>query len=341
MLIAEDQLLASALIDLLEACYELETLSPSNASLPVDSLPLTASSSSVVDTPTSHAALAQQHLSDLLIAAQSHTVATACRIPSTTQLHAASNVVSEELVWARIETLTRAVLDLVRERTERISLLEAKEIHTRADEIAFEDSRNNPFTSPFDCAHESDTQLPRYSQNVHFDDLVDRASLPSYDDHTYPYNSHRIIDKKEDTASLVDETSSIPISSRKMSPSFNMLTEMNASSSKSRSDKEDKMRQLEEIWEGIERAHGSKRFGEHPRRSSLRDGADVISMKVSVFLMMAFKFQLSQHDQLTRALPDQADTTGSRDENSASRLIEADLVSTQELGEVSGLKRFL
>ena len=289
-----DQQLAGALTQLLEVCYELETFQPPTP--PITSLSTSASSSSLVDIHTSYAALTQ-HLLDLQSAAQSRGSTSAFARPSPSELHPAVSVVREELAWARVQSLSHAVLQLVRGRNERV--LANKLGISKAEESY------NPFISPEDLTAD-DALPPSYSQHEHEhgDDETDRTSLPGYHDFPSSEASHHPTEKgaknvKGQTSSVAEVTPSVPTSREKMISELDALTDaierlytvapqlndqrvqMRGSTSRSRQLSErEKMRELEEIWDRIERAHGKRRLREDDDRADHNSGQAKSALRV-------------------------------------------------------------
>jgi hypothetical protein len=294
LLMEGGQQLASALTELLEVCYELETFRPPTPRPPIESLPPTASSSSTVDIHTSYAALTQ-HLSDLQSAAQSRRSSSDMTRPSPEELHPAINVVREELAWARVDSLSHAVLQLVRARGEQNETHEQNGM--KGDENTYD-----PFASSDDLANGVDALPPSYSQVEHDDDGADHMSLPGYHDHPSSSPSCPLIYKKEklDKPPRSSQVTSPPASREKMIRELDAVTvaierlyavtpqmldqrvELRTSVREGWEIERDKLRELEEIWDRIERAHGKRRMWDDEEEAVLEGGRENSAVRVSL-----------------------------------------------------------
>lgn len=223
-----DQQLAAALTDLLEVTYELESLRPSTLAQPLPA-----------DSQTSYDDLIRQ-LAELQ-----------ARRPVEQGLHPVVNAVRERLAWERVESLSTAIQELVKAR----------------------DGSNGDG---------QEALPPSYTQEEHANDVAeedaDRISLPSYHDRHSPPPSlksrTRHVQQPSITSTLngnekmTRELEAVTDAIEKLqavTPRFqDQRVEMRAGPSRLKQGREgmserDKMRELEEIWEKIERAHGKGR----------------------------------------------------------------------------------
>jgi hypothetical protein len=193
-------------------------------------------------------------------------------------LHPSVYAVREELAWERLGSLSRVVVALLREKREAQVSREA----VNGDVNISAESQS----SPHPPAAADDTLPPRYSFDGQEELDLEKGTLPDYANDQPPK-----IDQKTNTAS----TSTLPLQStsapkEKMMLELDGLTdaigrlhsvtprlndqrvEMRASSSKTpmtrdlraRAERE-KIRELELIWDQIERTHGKRRMGDGQR----------------------------------------------------------------------------
>jgi hypothetical protein len=195
-------------------------------------------------------------------------------------LHPSVYAVMEELAWERLGSLSRVVVALLREKREA-------QVSRETGEGSVDVNGNSqPLTDPPAAA--DDTLPPRYSFDGQEELDLEKGTLPDYANDQPPK-----IDQKMPNAS----TSSLPLQStstsapkEKMMLELDGLTdaigrlhsvtprlndqrvEMRASSSKTpitrdlraRAERE-KIRELELIWDQIERTHGKRRMGDGQR----------------------------------------------------------------------------
>ncbi len=295
-----DRQLARALTELLEVCYELESVRPPTPLPPIISLPTeTEPSPHNVDIHTSYAALTQ-HLSDLQAAAQSRGSTTDLAPPSPEQLHPAINVVREKLAWARVESLSHAVKRLVQDRSGRISNGNG----TNGTELNVD-----PFASTEEPANRKGAEPPSYSQDGHGDLEADQMSLPCYQEPGSPGSTHPLLEKKDEnypSPSSREAITPIPGPREKMMRELDAVTEaierlysvapqlhdqraeMPSISSRGRSKERAKMKELEEIWDRIERAHGKRKIWEDAQRSEMGDVREETAARVCIALSERF-----------------------------------------------------
>lgn len=195
--------------------------------------------------------------------------------PESQSLHRSVYAVREELAWARLETLSSAVVALVRQRKEA----QEAPISTFAQ------------SSRSATEGEDDVLPPRYSLDQQLETGADtKNGLPEYADP----RQELPVDEKADTAIHQSTSTSASVSSaprEKMLLELDGLTEaigrlhsvtprlndqrveLRASSSKAatmptelraRAERE-KMRELEMIWDQIERTHGKRRMRDGQR----------------------------------------------------------------------------
>jgi hypothetical protein len=193
-------------------------------------------------------------------------------------LHPSVYAVREELAWERLGSLSRVVVALLREKREAQVSREA----VNGDVNISAESQS----SPHPPAAADDTLPPRYSFDGQEELDPEKGTLPDYANDQPPK-----IDRKLPNAS----TSTLPLQStsvprEKMMLELDGLTdaigrlqsvtprlndqrvEMRASSSKTpmtrdlraRAERE-KIRELELIWDQIERTHGKRRMGDGQR----------------------------------------------------------------------------
>jgi len=153
----DDQHLTVAVSDLLEATYELETFHPS-------------CSISSPHTPPEDAGPASPFHSLLRVLVQVQAAASK-RLPNplvlpdtpstSCDMHPAVSAVREELAWARVESLSQAVSQLVRERDQPTSSLAAQALppkYRRSERNSSEGSDSLKSLPPYN-AHQNDSQL--------------------------------------------------------------------------------------------------------------------------------------------------------------------------------------
>lgn len=258
-----DQRLATALTELLEVTYDLDSS----------------------DLPTGHSD-SEGNLEDSFLALKQSLdeLQNAPRAPNGAEggeasLHPAIYAVREELHWARLDSLSNAIMSLAQERRGAAGQATTSTI---AAGRSFEDTMAMP---------------PRYS----FDEQArgegsEKATLPGYTDHVDHAEAARAeLGKQKEVPESLQRSVSAP--REKMLMELDGLTdaigrlhsaiprlndqrvEMKASSSKTpitapevkaRAERE-KLRELEIIWEQIERTHGKGRMRDGPQRV---DGAE-------------------------------------------------------------------
>jgi hypothetical protein len=203
--------------------------------------------------------------------------------PSTTtrqngqgSLHPSVYAVKEELAWERLGSLSSVVVALIREKREAHEVRDPRNDGVSGDS---EPPRNVP-------ALEDDTLPPRYSFDGQEELDLQKDSLPDYTNDQPPRLDHKL--ENASTSSLPIQSTSAP--KEKMLLELDGLTEaidrlhsvtprlndqrveMRASSSKTpmtrdlraRAERE-KIRELELIWDQIERTHGKRRMGDGQR----------------------------------------------------------------------------
>ena len=252
-------------------CYELETLRPPTPQPPSPSSP-PISLNADIDNERSRATLIQ-HLSDLQSAAQNPGSTTSEGTPTSSELRPAINVVREKFAWARVESLSHAVLQLVQTRGRG-------ERSLRPTPDMIETSLHDPFLSAEDEADVDDIQPPSYTQ---LEDIAgeeaDRISLPSYRGRSSLDQTRYPTEKEEKP--LIEPSRSLPVSEEKMMRELDAVTDaieqlyaiapqmldQRADMALTRVAQRDKLAELEEIWDRIERAHGKRRMGAEDQRA--------------------------------------------------------------------------
>ncbi|ORY25819.1 HECT-like ubiquitin-conjugating enzyme-binding-domain-containing protein [Naematelia encephala] len=260
----EDQQLANALTELFDVCKELE--GSHSASIPA--LPLASSSTRPSDVTTPINALTEQ-LIELQNVAQHRTYTPSAGESS--HLHPAINEVRQELAWARVDSLSHAVSALLEARSFGASptaeLDENEDSHGASNELP-----------PEYWPAEADHALPAYRERASLD-LASSHDGKAQRSDPVPDSAPRekmmrdldtvteAIERLQQVApQLVDQRSEL----RPSSPS-------RRAQAIARSQR-DKMRELEEIWDRIERLHGKRRSGQRAenadweeRRTSRRE----------------------------------------------------------------------
>ena len=281
----EHQQLVAALTDLLEVCHELESLRPPTPQPPSPSQPIF--SHAGIDNERSRATLIE-HLSDLQFAAQHPGSKALAGSPTSSELHPAINVVREEFAWARVESLSHAVLQLVqtRGRGER-SLQPTPDMDGT--------SLHDPFLSAEDQVDVDGIQPPSYTQHEDIaGEEADRISLPSYRGRSSLDQTRYPTEKEEKP--LIEPSRSLPVSEEKMMRELDAVTDaieqlyaiapqmhdQRADMPLTRGTQRDKMAELDEIWDRIERAHGKRRMGSEGQRAVYEGSLDRRATRVSV-----------------------------------------------------------
>jgi hypothetical protein len=192
-------------------------------------------------------------------------------------LHPSVYAVREELAWEKLGTLSSAIVVLIREKKEA---QESREAGTRVDE--------EPGSSDNRNVAQDDSLPPRYSFDGQEELDLQKGTLPDY-------TNHPAVEK--DQKARMASTSSLPLQPPVTAPQEKTMleldgltnaidrlhsvtprlndqrVEMRASSSKTptmprdlraRAERE-KIRELELIWDQIERTHGKRRMGDGQR----------------------------------------------------------------------------
>jgi hypothetical protein len=193
-------------------------------------------------------------------------------------LHPSVYAVREELAWERLGSLSRVVVALLREKRE------AQVSRGVDDGNVIGDSQS----SPDPPAASDDTLPPRYSFDGQEELDLEKGSLPDYANDQPPKIDQKMPNASTSTLPLQSTSTSAP--KEKMMLELDGLTdaigrlhsvtprlndqrvEMRASSSKTpmtrdlraRAERE-KIRELELIWDQIERTHGKRRMGDGQR----------------------------------------------------------------------------
>ena len=257
---SQDQRLAVALTELLEVTYDLE--SSDVAPLPADE----GNSGNAFQALTGR-------LEDLQnVSRPSPSLAR----NEEGSLHPSILVVREELAWERLGTLSNVVVALIREKKEAQAAKEAEK-----------DDRGHSAPSHKIPATDDDMSPPRYSLDGQEEADFQKGPLPDYAS-DQPTSSDDQKSKEASTSSLSIQSTSAPREKmlleldgltdaigrlHSVTPRLNdQRVEMKASSSKTpitrdlraRAERE-KIRELELIWDQIERTHGKRRMGDGQR----------------------------------------------------------------------------
>ena len=255
-----DGQLASALTELLDVCYELEQLQPSLQDAQ-DSSPQSGTVTPTISKVEEPYRNLSQHVTELQKAARLRLTVEPASVPGPSRLHPAVGVVREGLAWARVDALTHAILELVKSR-------------------------------PSILVDTQDGLLPpSYSQHDQHPNFADRHLPPDYDlesSEPRPLISEK--NRGKEPSHITDiSTPHVSTSGEKMMLEFDAVTdaierlnavaprlqdqrvEMKAKSGLTRAEvrarmEKDKMRELEEIWDRIEKAHGKRRMVENGQR---------------------------------------------------------------------------
>ena len=304
---APDSRLAATLTDLLETCYDLESLGSSMSS----QIP-------AVTEPSAEDAFTGvvRHINEM----QSRQL-----LVDLESLQPEVNEARRAIVWERLESLGRVVEVLIKARERSIN-------------------GTNPLTDPALSAPEP----PRYSSDFHF--ASDPASLPNY--------------QKEDLMS----TRSIPLDEKTAQPAAQpeekMLLELDSlttaierlhtvtpqmqdqrvaapaprdaeSRSMARAKMErGRMKELEMIWDNIERAHGKRRMGEDDQRVDTASLRERRTGQVGLFRRSDAD---GKREKFLQGLFDQAEASRLRGQDSpmGNGVVNGDLARARDLRDVS------
>jgi hypothetical protein len=260
----DDTVLAGALRELLQVCTELDS------GREASSIPR--GSDREVSAATPFTSLDTQ-LTALQDALARRRPLSASR-PGTSSLHPAIAVVREELAWARVDSLSSAVRQLVRERSGR---------------CVDENGRTGRLESP---TQQWDDALPpdyTYSKRV----SMDGEGLPSYSDYAVPalekpqdikqgsssaaLSEEKMVRELDAVADAIERLYDIApqlddqrVEMRAGPSRLSLHTRMRSQESAVRGQKS-KEQELEEIWERIERAHGKRRADQRVDTEALRE----------------------------------------------------------------------
>lgn len=183
-----------------------------------------------------------------------------------TDLHPAVHAVREELAWARLDSLSSVIMTLVQERRDQ------PDGSVQANGDSLDDSGLPPRYSFDGTAEREKEALPTYS------DHVGEASRPREDKPEASTSLRRSISAPREKMMLeLDNLSDAIDRLHSAIPRLNdQRVEMRASSSKrpmvssashARAER-DKAKELEMIWDQIERTHGQNRMGDGQRQDA-------------------------------------------------------------------------
>ena len=326
-----DQRLVTALTELLEVTYDLDS----------NDLP-TGHSDSEGNLEDSFHAL-KQSLDELQ---------NAPRAPNgieggETSLHPAIYAVREELHWARLDSLSNAIVSLVQGRKDAVG-----------------EGGSGTIASMSRFSEDTMGMPPRYS----FDEeeargqCSEKATLPGYTDYNDNAEPPRAeLGKEKQAPETLGRSLSAP--REKMMLELDGLTdaigrlhsaiprlndqrvEMRASSSKTpmtspeiraRAER-DKQRELEIIWEQIERTHGKGRMRDGPQRVDGAQWEERRAKQVSHDLDQVVA-DISQKDRYLSSLFDNTETNRLHDQDSSMGKVDAELARARDLRDVSSAR---
>jgi hypothetical protein len=292
VLFPPEQRLAAALTELLEVSYELESFRPSPAYVESERDTVSANTASPddvdVDVDASFAAL-REHLMVLQSSAAQRTpgdYAYSANASGAARIHPAINVVREELAWARVETLAHAVLEMIRDRADGREHGEGM--------ISVGSDLNGIYEMPprysFDGVTNHDP--PGYEHEAYAVDHKQTFESEKEESHSHPEASSStrgpgepasgekmlgeldaVTDAIERLAHIAPRLQNQRVELRQAtavststltSASTSAAQEQASGGTKEMSEKE-KMRELEEIWAKIEKAHGKRRIRDGQR----------------------------------------------------------------------------
>jgi hypothetical protein len=274
--------------------YERDTVSadtPSPGDVDVD-----------VDVDASFAAL-REHLTVLQSSAVQRTpgeYAYSANASGAARIHPAINVVREELAWARVETLAHAVLEMIRDRTDGHGQGQGHGHENGHGEgmSSMEDDLNGIDEMPprysFDGVTNHDP--PRYELEVYADDHKQTfenekdeshshsrpEASSSTRDHGEPASGEKMLVELNAVTDAIERLAHIAPRLQnqrvELRPATAVSTSASASASTSASaaqgqtscgtkemSEKEKMREVEEIWAKIEKAHGKRRIRDGQR----------------------------------------------------------------------------
>jgi hypothetical protein len=207
---------------------------------------------------------------------------------SENSLHPSVHAVREELAWARLESLSSVIVALIKEKRD----VQGSPLNGHGQQSSGEALRSDNESLP-----------PRYSLDG--DDIEQKGALPDYTtDVSHPKEAgdsktalppsqldHSISAPKEKMMLELDGLTDAIGRLHSITPRLNdQRVEMRASSSKSpmmprelraRAERE-KIRELELIWDQIERTHGKRRMGDG-QRVDLADWEERRARQVRLF----------------------------------------------------------
>jgi hypothetical protein len=263
-----DQQLASALTELLEASYELDTFLPSPS---YSELNTSTTSQALQDIDASFAALTE-YLTALQSSASRRTP-TGESLTAAAHIHPAINVVREELAWARVETLAHAVLEMVRGRGADQRSSNDPSSNWVSDEIAVNGTQEElPPRYSLDGNGPNGHDLPSYdheSEAAHSGwHTKGHDSKPSTSE-TAPPSQEKMLRELDEVTDAIERLAQLaPRLQNQRVPLRQPTSTCNGheqgSAVRQRMERE-KMMELEELWEKIERAHGKRRVGADQR----------------------------------------------------------------------------
>ncbi|KAL7419672.1 hypothetical protein Q5752_005586 [Cryptotrichosporon argae] len=241
-----DTQLASTLSELLEVSYELETFPSATASAPPTALG--------TDLHASYAALIT-HLSDLYDAAQRRPLSAR---PEASALHPAISVVRQELAWARIETLSHAVTELIRQAR-------AGDAQSVRSLDPFSDEPPTYSRFQLEPSHNSDSAPPGYD-HAGAGKPSSKAEKEAGEPADAPPHSEKMMRELDAVMTAIERlhhaAPQLSDQRSELRPAASTSARVGSEAESSRAHmlrERDKMRELEEIWDKIERAHGRRR----------------------------------------------------------------------------------